>query len=153
MERNSAESENGATMVECAIVLPLFLLLVFGILEFSRYTATRSLIEAAEQQAGEYGATLQGDCLTPARDRFFEAVSGWHTGSELTFSGEVVPFTDEVQAIQGTVTGSEPTLLALRAIPIRLVRFFPIEIPFGCSKPTSISSTTSQWAASKKATP
>lgn len=140
MGRNFSKSQAGATVAEFAIVLPVFLLLVFGIIEFGRFTATRAQIEAALEKAGEYGATLQGDCLTPARDRFFMTLSESGGGSELTFTAEVVQFTADVQAIQIVVTGDEPTFLPARTFAVHLAGFFPIEAPGGCEKPLSLTS-------------
>ena len=124
--------ESGATIVECAIVIPLFLLFVVAILEFARFIANRSQIESALRKAGEYGATLDGDCLTPTRDRFFEVMEVLKSGSVLTFSGKVVPFMDGAQALQIVVIGEEPSLLAHLNFGVRSVGLFPIEIPGGC---------------------
>ncbi len=51
-------SEKGAALVEFAIVAPLLLLLVFGIIEFGRaYNAQNTLTHAAREGAREYAIT------------------------------------------------------------------------------------------------
>ena len=55
---NKSNSERGAAMVEFAIIAPLLLLLVFGIIEFGRaYNAQNSLTHAAREGAREYAIT------------------------------------------------------------------------------------------------
>ena len=51
-------SEGGAAIVEFAIILPLLLVLVFGIIEFGRaFNANISLTHAAREGAREYAIT------------------------------------------------------------------------------------------------
>ena len=52
--------ESGAALVEFAIIAPLLLLLVFGIIEFGRaYNAQNSLTHAAREGAREYAITQE----------------------------------------------------------------------------------------------
>ena len=54
--------ESGAALVEFAIIMPLLLLLVFGIIEFGRaYNAQNSLTHAAREGAREYAITQDED--------------------------------------------------------------------------------------------
>ena len=54
--------ESGAALVEFAIIAPLLLLLVFGIIEFGRaYNAQNSLTHAAREGAREYAITQDQD--------------------------------------------------------------------------------------------
>lgn len=48
------QSERGATLVEAAVVLPLLLLLVFGLVEFGRYIALTSTVTNASREAVRY---------------------------------------------------------------------------------------------------
>lgn len=51
-------NDRGAAMVEFAIIAPLLLLLVFGIIEFGRaYNAQNTLTHAAREGAREYAIT------------------------------------------------------------------------------------------------
>lgn len=151
--RRGVRGELGSTTLECAIALPLFLLCVAGIIEFSRFTANRSQIETALRKAGEYAATLDGDCLRTARDRFFEIIEVLKTGSELSFTGDVVPLTNQVQALRLVVTGTEPSLLQGVSIEVRSVGFFPIEVPNGCQASLTIQATSRDWELSASASP
>ena len=54
-DRRGSTRERGAAMVEMAIVLPLLLLLVFGIIEFGRlYNAQVTLTHAAREGIRDY---------------------------------------------------------------------------------------------------
>lgn len=143
-------TERGAMTVECAVVLPLFLLCAIAVIEYSRFIANRSQIEVALRKAGEYGATLGSGCLTSARDRFFEAMQVLKSGGELTFTGHVVPFTNEVEAIRIVVTGSEPSLLNGLNLAVRSVGLFPIEIPGGCHDKTELVSSVADYLAASE---
>lgn len=65
-----AHLDRGAAMVEFAIVLPLLLLLVFGIIEFGRgYNAQLTLTHAAREGVREYALTQDPDAgMATARD-------------------------------------------------------------------------------------
>lgn len=52
-----ARSANGQTMVEFAMVAPLFFLLIFGIIEYGRLFFTQMELEEAVQEAGRYAST------------------------------------------------------------------------------------------------
>lgn len=49
--------QRGAEVVELAIVLPLFLLLLFGILDFSRLFFTEITLQRAMREGGRFGVT------------------------------------------------------------------------------------------------
>src|SRR3954470_22870858 len=88
--------DRGATMVECTIVLPIFFVLVIGVFDFSRFILARAEITSSLRRSGEYGATLSGDCLTAARNRFFSTSPQRGTDGELVFDGAVVSYTGNV---------------------------------------------------------
>src|SRR5580698_3843174 len=52
-------SRNGQSMVEFALVAPLFFLLVFGITDFSRLFFTQETLQYAVREAGRYAVTGQ----------------------------------------------------------------------------------------------
>lgn len=54
--------ERGATVVEFAIVLPLFLILVFGIVDFGRYYSAVSSVNTASRESARYGSSV-GDSV------------------------------------------------------------------------------------------
>lgn len=58
--------ERGAAMVEFAIVLPLLLMLVFGIIDFGRALYTLNNLTAAVREGGRYAAANVNDPTTAA---------------------------------------------------------------------------------------
>ena len=57
MKTRNTLRRRGATLVEFAIVLPVFLLLVFGIIEYGRLQMTVNLLKNACRQASRLGTT------------------------------------------------------------------------------------------------
>jgi hypothetical protein len=53
-----ASTDREATLVETAIVLPLVLLLVFGILDGARYVAAKNAVQTASHEAARYGSSV-----------------------------------------------------------------------------------------------
>ena len=49
--RNTLENEKGQSLVEFALVVPLLLLLVFGIAEFGRAWMTKNILTGAAREA------------------------------------------------------------------------------------------------------
>lgn len=50
--------ETGATLVEFAIMLPLFLLLIFGIVDWSRYMIGQNSINSVARESARYGSAV-----------------------------------------------------------------------------------------------
>lgn len=53
-------NDAGAALVEFALALPLFLLLVFGLIEFGRYVAVSTAVETASREAARYASAVGG---------------------------------------------------------------------------------------------
>ncbi len=51
-------AESGSTLVETAIVLPLVLLLMFGILDTARYIAAQNTVNTVSHEAARYGSSV-----------------------------------------------------------------------------------------------
>lgn len=49
--------ERGATILETAMIIPLLLLLMFGLVEFGRYVTVNSTVTNASREAARYAAT------------------------------------------------------------------------------------------------
>jgi Flp pilus assembly protein TadG len=76
--KTSSLSERGAALVEFAIVLPLLLMLVFGIIEFGRaYNNQVTLTHAAREGVREY--TISGDADAAEEVAIAAASSGVRT--------------------------------------------------------------------------
>lgn len=57
-QTGDALKERGATVVEFALVMPLLLLLIFGIVEFGRFVAVSTALASASREAARYGSAL-----------------------------------------------------------------------------------------------
>jgi hypothetical protein len=51
-------SSNGATLVEFALILPLFMLLVMGTIDMGRYMAATASVNTAAREAARYGSAI-----------------------------------------------------------------------------------------------
>ena len=60
--RRRHASEHAQTLAEFALIAPLFLLLVFGIIDFSRALQSYVTIEEAARDGARYGVTGRIDC-------------------------------------------------------------------------------------------
>ena len=71
MRRNSRERERGATIVESALCLPVFLLVIFATMEFGLAFRSYLTLSATTREAGRFSATLGNDV-----DSDFQVVTG-----------------------------------------------------------------------------
>jgi Flp pilus assembly protein TadG len=62
--RQRGDHERGATLVEFALIAPLLLMLVFGIIEFGRWIAVVEGANTASREGARFGSTATGydDC-------------------------------------------------------------------------------------------
>lgn len=62
--------DEGATVVEFALVAPLLFLLLFGVVEFGRGIATYTAVTTAAREGARYGTTVgeDGDPIPPYED-------------------------------------------------------------------------------------
>lgn len=147
-------NNKGVTALETAIVLPVFLLMIFGIIEFALIMHVSSLVENATHEAARKGATgdVYGD-LNPEkldRDAFIQKylrarLGGWardegvitittKTAGSLQEviagggggGGGVVKFGEAGEAVLYTVTYNWKILTPIMAQIIGTDGFFPI---------------------------
>lgn len=55
-KRISSTGEQGATLVEFALVIPILLLILFGIAEVGRFLAVKEAVNTASREAARYGS-------------------------------------------------------------------------------------------------
>ena len=67
--RRRARAENGAALLEFSLVAMVFLLLVFGIIDFSRLFQAWTTVQHAAREGARYGVTGRTDCDIAADDR------------------------------------------------------------------------------------
>jgi hypothetical protein len=66
----SAAQNHGAILVEAAIILPLFLALLFGIYDIGKALSDNLLIGQIHYQAGRAGALAESNCVLTAQQHF-----------------------------------------------------------------------------------
>ena len=93
-------NDAGATLVEFALALPLFLLLVFGLIEFGRYVAVSTAVETASREAARYASAVGG---TPPQYTDCDAIR--NAGHDLS----VITDIDQIDIVydSGPGTGSK----------------------------------------------
>jgi len=112
-----SQRENGQTLVEYALILSLFLLLVLGIMELSRVVSAYSTVANAAREGARYGVVRPED-PTGIRDAALVHTTGLDaTKLQLSSSQNgitvSVAITYEVQLVSGIVVdalGGDPTL-------------------------------------------
>ncbi|MDH3260074.1 MAG: pilus assembly protein [Acidimicrobiia bacterium] len=55
---NCANDERGASLIEFALVMPLLLLILFGIAEVGRFVAVKEAVNTASREASRYGSAI-----------------------------------------------------------------------------------------------
>jgi hypothetical protein len=100
-EVKQKHSQEGAALVEFAIVLPLLLLLIFGMIEFSLLLYNKAVITNASREAARAGIVytpqdedMDIDAWNAKREEDIEKIASDYCADYLiTFSDEVTPLT------------------------------------------------------------
>jgi Flp pilus assembly protein TadG len=74
--RQRKNVRTGTTLVEVALVLSLFLMLVFGLCEYGRYVMTRQLLEHAARTGARFAVVQLSDATTADVQDQVDAVLG-----------------------------------------------------------------------------
>ena len=82
-------SQNGATAVEFAIVLPLLVLLIFAMIEFGLYLFNRQVIANAAREGARYGVVAREDRRTNSQIQ--TVVQNYSAQHLVTFGGTNTP--------------------------------------------------------------
>lgn len=102
LSQHDIKSERGQSMTELAMILPLLLILIFGIIQlglaFNNYLAVTDAIRAGARKAtvSRLSGDPVGDCVTAARNAGADlqqskfdvtCSSTWQPGSDVTVTG------------------------------------------------------------------
>lgn len=111
-ERSRFQSERGNAMVEFAIVLPLLLIVVFGIIDFGRALYTANNLTAAVRE----GARLASTQISPD-----PTTAGSMSAVSTAVTNYVVAFGGNAQAqVSETFTGAPPNM---QSITVQIVNY------------------------------
>jgi Flp pilus assembly protein TadG len=102
------KSENGAAAVEFALILPIFLLLVFGIIEFGFLLYNKQVITNASREGARYGIVSTGGSrhsLVQITD-----VVDTYAASHLVTFGTASPPVTTIDNSGGTLFGDDLTV-------------------------------------------
>jgi hypothetical protein len=92
--------DGGATIVEFALVFPLLLLLLFGVVEFGRFIAVSAAVETASREAARFGSAVGG--TTP---KYLDCVGIRAAGQRLTVVTEIDASEIDIEYDAGPGTG------------------------------------------------
>ena len=141
-QRLQTKDDRGASLVEFALVVPLLLLILFGIAEVGRFVAVKEAVNTASREGSRYGsATGISPTATPPVPRFVDCDGIREAARELAI---IVDFADADITINyddGTTgiiietcpvgTQADPDLIALGdRIEVTVTTTFTSTIPF-----------------------
>ena len=88
--------EGGASLVEFALVMPLLVLLMFGIIDFGRYFFAASSINSATRESARYGSIVGPDDSNPNHSNCAGIVAeGNRFNSDLTAANYTIDYFDD----------------------------------------------------------
>lgn len=91
MKQPERESESGQGLVEFALVVPLFLLLLLGIAEFGRAWMTRNILVGASREAVRVAA-VQGNTSAAVNRANAILASAGLSGAAVVYNDDGLPF-------------------------------------------------------------
>ena len=93
-------SQRGTSAVELALILPVFLLLVFGMMELSVALYDQAVITNASREGARAGVVLRNPKLTSAEIQ--QLVLDYAAGNLITFGAAVTPVVTVTQSTPAT---------------------------------------------------
>ena len=116
-------SERGTTTVEAAIILPVFLLLLFGIFEAGRFLNTRQVLTNAAREGARLAVTpLTGTNTLPTTDDIQARVNDYLASANIT--GATTTVNPAVSVVTGSVTTVYTQVQVQKAYDILTVPYF-----------------------------
>ena len=116
-------SERGTTTVEAAIILPVFLLLLFGIFEAGRFLNTRQVLTNAAREGARLAVTpLTGTNTLPTTGDIQARVNDYLASANIT--GATTTVNPAVSVVTGSVTTVYTQVQVQKAYDILTVPYF-----------------------------
>jgi len=122
--QSSRQVRRGAAVVEFAIVAPIFMLFVFGMIEYGRMVMVQQIITNASRE-GARTAVLEGS----TRDDVIDAVVTYCQSSRITITDDEVVLTPNDPSTAGV---GDPVTVALQ-VPFRDVSWLPSPMYLGAT--------------------
>lgn len=125
MARKRWRSESGTAAVEFAIVLPVLLLILVGILEWGRYFVVRESVVHAAREGARAGTLLDAapaDACAAARA--YLSTFGITTGCEVDMAHHIAGGGTDIPAVQVTL---DVNFTAITGLPLALPTTMHIE--------------------------
>ncbi len=102
--RNTRKARRGAHIVEMALVLPILIMIVFGIIEFARANQIRQTVKQAAYEGARVGITMDASAANVQTQANSVLTSVGITGATVTVSPN--PITSTTQFVTVTVSAS-----------------------------------------------
>lgn len=98
--RKSQKKQKGVAAVEFAIILPVLLLILFGIVELSLALYDKAVITNASREAARFGIVLRSP--KPTEDEIIAVAQNYAKNYLITFGTKNDPVVDVVSGLGGT---------------------------------------------------
>lgn len=89
LNNKTKENQKGATAVELAIVIPLLVLLIFGIIEFSLLLYNKAMITNAAREGARYGIVWAPEGYTIEQNDIEDVVINYLGNNLISFSPNI----------------------------------------------------------------
>lgn len=138
--RRRATSRRGATVVEAALVLPIVLLFLFGIMEYGRYLFMLQMFTNAAREGCRYAVThtepvtIAGATTGSNTSDVTNTISSFLGGQQLASQNTQVYLSDSKGNNQGTWTNAQPG----QYICVQITGNYTAMVPSLLSMPNSI---------------
>lgn len=103
--RDKDQTEQGATLVEYAVVAPFLFLLLFGIVEFALLTSSFTGVWTSAREGARYATTVGDSTVTPGTPRYLDCAGIRSAAQVLVTIGE--PTVAEIDIDYFDATGAQ----------------------------------------------
>ncbi|MDH3394274.1 MAG: pilus assembly protein [Desulfobulbaceae bacterium] len=128
MRNQTQKKQTGATVVEFAIIVPLFLLIIFGIVEYGIIYMQRHLVENAAREGVRRGVVAdtydcwQGNCAAPRYTAVVTRVQDYLNAFYPDITDSPGPNDNNVVTVERDPTSTDPKWLI---VTVEVENFMP----------------------------